>query len=518
MIPHSLLARVPRVALATALLSPFAAAAGDLAAILEHARASLGVSSLAPGTVLVAEGDARFLGTEGRARLVFDGRGRFRSQIEGPLGQTIGFDGEDAWEIDMAGSQRVLELADRGRELLLAWTITGQWIARADELGLAPLEGEGEAAVQPESLRLALSLDELDGTLDLDARSHRPRTLTLRVAGTSVRTSFADFQEFEGLVLPTRIETESGPIVTRSTIARVAASTERATDPFERPAPRVRDARFVPEAAPALEVVRAPTGHLLVSARVDGRDVGKFLFDTGAGINCISERAAAELGLEPFGEILAVGVGGKLTSPFHRAGSIDLGPVTLVEPLLMGLDLDFLEPHMGAPIAGILGYNLLTRVVAEIDLAEGRVALFDPASYGRDDLEWEHLVLYRRHPCVRARFEGHAGLFRLDTGAAQDTVTFHSPAVRRLELLAGRETRPAAMGGVGGLSEGRSGVLTDFVLAGHRFEAPRASFALGDVGAFAEPSTLGNIGGRFLAPFVLVTDYPGRRIAFLRRD
>ena len=62
-----------------------------------------------------------------------------------------------------------------------------------------------------------------------------------------------------------------------------------------------------------------------------------------------------------------------------------------------------------------------------------------------------------------------------------------------------------------------TGSLGDFLLGGRRFEAPRASFALEDKGAFADDYVLGNIGGKFLEPFLLVFDYPSRRLGFVPR-
>jgi hypothetical protein len=133
-------------------------------------------------------------------------------------------------------------------------------------------------------------------------------------------------------------------------------------------------------------------------------------------------------------------------------------------------------------------------------------------------VRWETLVIDQRIPHVRAKFEGHEGLFRLDTGVGSGTVSMHEPAVRELKLLEGRETTDAKAGGVGGFESVKSGELAWFEIAGKRMEKVKADFATEAKGAFADPWSLGNIGGGLLRPWVLVTDYTRGRVGFVERQ
>jgi hypothetical protein len=161
----------------------------------------------------------------------------------------------------------------------------------------------------------------------------------------------------------------------------------------------------------------------------------------------------------------------------------------------------------------------LARCVAEVDMVAGTVALFDPLRYALPEQgHWEELTLHGRIPCVRADFEDKRGLFKLDTGAAGDSVTFHYQAVHDLGLAGTRETSAGLAGGVGGMVGTREGQLATFRLGGHAFQAVQASFAMEDTGAFADDYVSGNIGGELLKPFRLVFDYPGERIGFVSRD
>ncbi len=236
----------------------------------------------------------------------------------------------------------------------------------------------------------------------------------------------------------------------------------------------------------------------------------------------LSTPVAQEAGLEPFGSVPARGVGGTTDAHFYRAPSLSLGPVTIDDPIFVGIDLAFLDQYMGVRVAGVLGYEFLARTVVEFDITGAAIALHDPDTYDERNhaqpRDWRDLILYNRHPCVPASFEGHEGVFNLDTGAAQSHVTFHALATEKLSLLDGRDTTHAQLGGVGGSVPARAGTLEWFELGGHRADNVPASFATRRIGAFADPYLTGTIGGKLLAPFVLVLDYSHERIAFVRRD
>ena len=164
------------------------------------------------------------------------------------------------------------------------------------------------------------------------------------------------------------------------------------------------------------------------------------------------------------------------------------------------------------------GYELLARCTAEFEQSTPHIALFEPRSYLLPgDAAWEQVVLFGRHPCVQATVEGHEGIFKIDTGAAGDTVTMHAPVVAELALLEDRKTRSGRAGGVGGSVPIREGELSSFVLGGREFGAIPASFAVEHEGVFANPYVWGNLGGRLFEPFVLIFDYPHRRIGFVQK-
>lgn len=303
-----------------------------------------------------------------------------------------------------------------------------------------------------------------------------------------------------------------GPARPASTPATVAPAVAAPA----RPTLSARAARFELGVPAQLGVTRARSGHLLVRPRIDGLDAGWFIFDTGAGICVISTPRLVDFELAHEGPIQAIGVGGGESAQLHRARELALGPLVLDGHPLMSTDLGFLEQHLGYPISGVIGFGLLSQCVAEIDLGEARVALHDPARYELERGTWTELDLEDRVPAVRARFERGEGLFRLDTGAS-GTLTFHEPAVEKWKLLELEGLQPTSLGGVGGFVQAQRGTIEWFELGGHRHESVSVALSTSGSGVHAQGRVDGNVGGELLRPFVLVLDYPGRRIAFQKR-
>lgn len=184
---------------------------------------------------------------------------------------------------------------------------------------------------------------------------------------------------------------------------------------------------------------------------------------------------------------------------------------------MVGLDLGLIGLALGVKCAGIVGWDLFCRSVVELDVAARSVSVHARNAFPATELRWQPLRFSDNHPIVECRFEGdRQGLFRLDTGAAT-SVTFHSPAVKAMKLLDGRETKPQMLGGVGGGTPIEQGPLEWFEIGGKRFEKPTVTFAKGDVGPLADKYTVGNVGQVFLRPFRIVLDYAGARIAFVEK-
>lgn len=292
------------------------------------------------------------------------------------------------------------------------------------------------------------------------------------------------------------------------------AGAEVRSDDAEVPAPK--SSVFDAQVKAQLEVVRAPTGHLLVKPLLNGQDVGWFIFDTGAGINCVEKAVAERLHLPDGGNITASGMGGDKQTRLRSAESLSLGPVTLRELPLLELDLKAFQIFMGRPIAGVVGYEYFKAAVFEIDFESPTVVVHDSAGYALPAGEqWSDLSIIRRRPYVPGQIEGNEpGLFVLDIGSNTPLIV-HTHAVERFKLLEGRETKTAMSGGVGGMKKVARGSVKELTLCGRKVPDVDTSFSQATSGAMAGEDAQGTIGVGALHGYRLILDYPRGKVALV---
>ncbi len=485
--------------------------------VLENARKAAGVDpARKPPTRLKARGTGLLFGNRVPVTMEMDAAGHFTHHFEGPIPFGSGWNGNEAWLMDLHGQVRTLQLGERSEQIIWGAAITGYWLDPA-----APFRYTLDAK-QSSDQKIVLAFEHTGGfekgTIELDPSTWLATRWSYSAGKTKQSITLEGTRESGGLRIPRRIieETENG--------ARTEFEWEQVTEvsPGEQSAlapPRVTtsDVQFDSKVASKLEVVRAPTGHLLVRPRINGQELGWYIFDTGAGSTVINTSSIEKLGLKPIGKVPAIGVGGAVESQFYRLDSIELGPVTLDRSIVVALDLDFLTIPFGRPIGGIVGFDFIARCVVELDLKESGIALHNPAGYQLLGAKWEKMQLVDRVPAIDASFEGKSGLFRLDTGAAGEDLTFHYHTVLSLKLAEGRNTKVGMSGGVGGMVLVRNGVIKGFEFGGNRWDEVSATFATESKGAFDDPYTAGVISGGFLSPFITTLDYENRRIAFRPR-
>jgi len=275
---------------------------------------------------------------------------------------------------------------------------------------------------------------------------------------------------------------------------------------------------FLAQVSPEVPLMRARTGHLLARVKVEEGASSWFIVDSGAAAWAIDRDLAQKQGLKPTGEATAEGAGGSAKTQWCAAKRIEIGPAVFEACKMVELDLSPVSKAMGVPVGGICGFDFFAACVVELELEAPSLRVFAPDHFELKDGSWQKMTLHGHLLCVNAKFEGHTGLFRLDTGAGQGTVLFHSPAVRTLRLTEGRKLESGASDETLGTMHYEIGQLADFELANKRFESPTVGFSTDESGAMADSTTTGTLMHDFLTPFKIVFDVGSRRIAFLPRD
>ncbi len=484
------------------------------ATLVKKVRHATGISEFERQSLCVkAEGESQSLGLKGRHTLIIDSTGRFIRTNESDIPTATLFDGEKVRSRDIAGEVTDQILGDRLEALFEARAMTGMWFSREFS---AQFQRDLKADTE-KSYALSLEVDDGRATVRvlIDRATFLPRRWKLDLATNDSRIDLEGVRQAGPLKLPAKVKsqseaTEASPYelsyAEPTTAPDWAALRAAMTQP--------NDSMFATGIPPRVECKRTTSGHLLVRPRVNDKEIGWFIFDTGAGQNILDKRAIKQTGIKTFGEVTAIGVGGSTKVPFCRPESLQLGPVTLRSPLLSVFDLAFLDMPLGEKIAGIIGYGLLARCVVELDQAVGDIRIHNPADYKLIDAEWTPLSLYHRVACVPGTFEGHDGMFRLDTGAGGWPATFHGPTTRKYKLLDARKTKRTMVGGVGGMKSAKSGVIKSLAFGGQSFEKLTVAFATVKDGAFADPYIDANIGENLIGRSVIIMDYANGRIVF----
>lgn len=441
-------------------------------------------------------GTGEVFGVKGPARVVVTPGGGVLLGLEGEVRIRRCFDGLIAWSDDMGTPAATLHFVERDRLVLLGAVLSGRWDDEGSPLALVT----GET-----SWTYTMAGSPVHGEIKADGGRVAEVTVDTGEDVSTLRLS--GWHEVAGGWMPREIVLESAS--TGDLRVELAGAGTAGEDALRRP--RGAGAEFDAGKAAELEVKRAKSGHLLVKPVINGRECGWFIFDTGAGATVLDKATAEGLGVRQFGSIGVGGIGGRVTSPLSQPETFTIGPATVRRPTFITLDLKAIGDAMGEDLGGVVGYDLLSRVLAVVDYEAGTVSLHDPETY-RVDEPWRRLYVYERHACVDASVEGHEGVFTLDTGS-NTAVSMHGPAVERFKMLEGRTLGTAKIGGSGGFRSVKRGKLTSVEFGGREYTDVEAIFATPSKDALGDPSTLGNIGGPLLKDFVLVLDYAHERLA-----
>jgi hypothetical protein len=184
------------------------------------------------------------------------------------------------------------------------------------------------------------------------------------------------------------------------------------------------------------------------------------------------------------------------------------------------IDLNWLfSEWMGLEVAGLLGFDFLSRMVTKIDYANELISFYHP-----DHFEYTGTGVILDAPVSQGNTfnlpvtidNKYGGLWRLDTGAGG--MWFHYPFAEKHGLL----DLPGVQGmsaGAGGTGTYRSVQFKTMEFAGWTIQNPIISLPPGKgQGAFGDEELTGNIGSSLLRHFVIYLDYKHERVMVEKGD
>ncbi|MGL1885309.1 MAG: aspartyl protease family protein [Reichenbachiella sp.] len=245
----------------------------------------------------------------------------------------------------------------------------------------------------------------------------------------------------------------------------------------------------------------------------------KFILDTGVQYPILTERFFADvLGLEYTRRILVQSPGtmDSLTALVCTDVKIALpgGITSGFNQALLVLEKDYLRlrENMGEEIYGIIGYDIFSRFVVEIDYQDKHLTLYEPSAFSpKKQYTKIEMKTYNTKPYVKLNLtnQNHENLdllFMIDTGAS------HTLLLNNYE---GKNILPATTissvigRGLGGQIHGNLGRVDIVSIGDFEFEQPILTFPLeGHYGSpISRGSRNGTIGSGFLSRFDVVIDY-----------
>jgi hypothetical protein len=294
--------------------------------------------------------------------------------------------------------------------------------------------------------------------------------------------------------------------------------------PFAPPAnPGVAAVRWLARDGAATLPFEYRARHLWLEASLDGGPPQDFLLDTGASVTVLDSTFAATHGIRAAGSMTTAGVGSQGSAAFATVGTLAVrgadGDGVEVRDLQVGVMSvnPVFARYFWRDMAGILGYDFISRFVVTIDYDRGVLELHDPATFAYAGHEAPlPMKLNGVVPSVEGVLDGRwRGDFRLDVGSSS-TVDLHAPFAKSNDIERRlRHPRPVTGAGFGGQFATVLGRLHRMAIGPYEWSDPMvlvARVAAGSASAFASEDFAGNIGNRVLERFRVTLDYEHRRI------
>lgn len=260
---------------------------------------------------------------------------------------------------------------------------------------------------------------------------------------------------------------------------------------------------------------------IYLPVKVNGSQALVFVLDTGASdVTAVDEGTAGSLGLRSSQGGTVRGAGSEAVATRLLEGvSFSVSGMDISGFRTITIPLKRMEPYWGKKKEGLLGGNLLGRVVFRIDYEIPQVTFFDPKSYSAfGQGQVVPLTIQANTPFVKARVaaegggEAVEGLFLLDTGVRQTFINTPFTARNKLLERSRRKVENITGFGISGVTRGLVGRVASIRIADFRLERPVVELCTETEGIGASAAFDGIIGADILSRFRVVFDYTGRRM------
>jgi len=514
------LARLVLFVVSGVLTSAGAGAAGDPEprALLAKAREAAGGEAWSRVRTLRATMAFETGGLRGRVDSWTDlVRGRYADRYElGPATGAEGFDGKTGWEQDASGQVRTRDSADE-RESAANEAYRRSRAFWFPERWKAVIESRGNATEGGRAFHVLRITPEGGRAFDLwiDASTYLIDRHVEKGATETRTDTFSDYRDVAGLRLPFAYRSTNGDARYDQfgRVEKVDVNPETSDAVFAAPPPPAADFRIAGGKTSTTVPFELVNNHIYLEAKLNGRSF-RLLCDTG-GANVITPGVAGALGVRPQGALEGKGVGEKSEDvALVKLESVQIGDATVERQLFAVFDLARLEPAEGAPIPGLVGYEIFKRFVVRIDYGRRLLTLTLPAAFQAPGAAAAVPFRFKGHtPQVDGSVDGVPGAFDIDTGS-RASLDLLGPFVEKNGLVAryGATLEGVTGWGVGGPTRSLLARSRSLKLGAVEVQDVVTMLSLQKKGAFSDAYVAGNVGAGVLRRFTVTFDYEHQRL------
>jgi hypothetical protein len=497
--------------------APAAAGAPDARAIVARWRAAVHPAGTArPAGLVTFRGYTREAGLDGTVTFAVTPNGRF-AQTDVSSGDTteIVVDATTGWTKDWNGDVRVLQGEELKRTRTQAFVEQALFFGPPATLDGATLGTDPEkkydviSHVVPGAASLMWFIDRATG---FPAKVMRPTD------DGNLTIVLDDWITSHGITYPA-VSKETGgghrsPLLTTATAVTFSAQYDESA--FARPSPGPSDTHFSAGAMALGIPFNFEKAHIMISGDLNGRGPLWWLLDTGAGQNIVNADRLASFGLVSYGTSSATGGGGTSDYAFAKGATITFPGVVQRDQRVGVLGIGGLERIYGMEMAGLLGYDFISRFVEVFDYEKKTMDLYDPKTFHYNGpgvvlpFTIENNLLYTNGTISVPNQPNIAARFLIDSGAA-DTMNLTSPFVRTHHLAEVAQTGTGVNRTPGAADfytqTNVRGLLQQVNLGGITLTNVPVNFSVSTTGAYSSSDFAGTIGQGIWHRYKVIFDY-----------
>lgn len=442
-------------------------------------------------------------------------RSRVEAQI-GPISMTQGDNGDLRWVLDTNGKLQKITKSDETtlkRREVDRRIAQYEYADRGSDVFSVTLKGiEQVEETDCYVVNVANSINQDHNTYYISVDGFRLEKRVASRGEQSADTYFGDYRDADGIMVAfysREIPHQTGQA---QEIRLTRYESNPTIDPalFDPPVERGRDYQFTTGASSENIPFRFISNHLFIPVTVGGVE-RLWVLDTGAGMSVIDKAFADEMGLKLEGDLKGRGAGGTVDASFAVLPPFELQGIRFDEQTVAVIDMNELIRRLGIDVAGILGFDFLSRFVTKVDYAAELVSFYDPESFnynGKGSMLDAHIKesVFETSATLDGR---HSGTWLFDLGAGMT----HLDGCYALREGYANKDGVLRMGHGAGNEFQLKTVMGDSIqFAGFTIYEPRISFAYGGSDTVFTADKIGVLGNTLFRNFVLYVDYAAESV------